>query len=311
MLAPNKSFASLRAMLRDHIRILRCSGLMFAVAVAVRSGAAEALPEPSRPADKSGYTIFHPVPRELLREMSTDRPDKTESPYTVDAGHVQVEADVVNYTYDRHNSARDGTRVETLAIAPFNFKIGLCPSTDLQIVVPSYTSIRTDPRAGAVQHERGFGDLVTRLKYNFWGNDGGDTALGVMPFVKWPTGSSGVGNERVEGGVILPLAVALPAGWGMGVMTEVDYNRDEDDHGHHAEFVNTITFSHTLVGELSGYVEFFSNVSTEADARWVGTVDLGLTYALTPDIQLDAGVNLGVTRAADDVNPFLGISIRF
>ncbi len=40
--------------------------------------------------DKSGYDLFHPTPRDLMREMSTDRPDQTESPYTVYAGHFQV-----------------------------------------------------------------------------------------------------------------------------------------------------------------------------------------------------------------------------
>jgi hypothetical protein len=37
----------------------------------------------------------------------------------------------------------------------------------------------------------------------------------------------------------------------------------------------------------------------------------GFTYALTRDIQLDAGVNIGLTDAADDVNPFLGLSLRY
>ena len=46
-----------------------------------------------RKADKSIYTLFHPTPREWMREMSTDRPDQTESPNTVDAGHFQVELD--------------------------------------------------------------------------------------------------------------------------------------------------------------------------------------------------------------------------
>jgi len=41
---------------------------------------------------KSRYTLFNPTPRELVREMNTDRPDKTESPYTPDAGHFQIEA---------------------------------------------------------------------------------------------------------------------------------------------------------------------------------------------------------------------------
>jgi hypothetical protein len=46
------------------------------------------------PADKWQYHLLRPTPAELIPEMSTDRPDKTESPYTVDAGHFQVELDV-------------------------------------------------------------------------------------------------------------------------------------------------------------------------------------------------------------------------
>jgi hypothetical protein len=32
---------------------------------------------------------------------------------------------------------------------------------------------------------------------------------------------------------------------------------------------------------------------------------------LTQDIQLDGGVNIGATRTAPDVNPFVGLSFRF
>ena len=66
----------------------------------VAAWAGEPAPASSGPAaDKSAYTLWHPTPRALLRELTTDRPDKTESPYTVDAGHVQIEADLVNYSY--------------------------------------------------------------------------------------------------------------------------------------------------------------------------------------------------------------------
>jgi hypothetical protein len=32
--------------------------------------------------NKWQYNLYNPTPRVLMREMSTDRPDKTESPYT-------------------------------------------------------------------------------------------------------------------------------------------------------------------------------------------------------------------------------------
>ena len=82
-----------------------------------------------------------------MREMSTDRPDKTESPYTVDAGHFQVEMDVLAYSYDRNNGLPGDTRVESLSIAPMNLKVGLCNRADFQVFVETYNSVRTHVRA--------------------------------------------------------------------------------------------------------------------------------------------------------------------
>ena len=263
-------------------------------------------------ADKSQYHIFNPTPRELMREMSTDRPDKTESPYTVDAGHYQVEMDILSYAYDRYNGLPANVSVESVAIAPMNLKVGLCNYADLQVVIETYNSVRVRNRSSReVNEQRGFGDIIPRLKMNLWGNDGGPTAFGLMPYVKLPTNQDDLGNNSVEGGLIAPLAVSLPYDFGLGLMTQVDAVRDEDGDGYHPEFVNSITVSRDIIGDLAGFVEFFSSVSTEEGSEWVGTVDLGLTYGLTEDIQLDAGVYLGVTRSADDVNPFLGLSWRF
>lgn len=263
-------------------------------------------------ADKSQYCLFNPTPREQMREMSTDRPDKTESAYTVDAGHYQIEMDVFSYALDRYNGIPGDHRSEALAIAPMNLKVGLLNNVDLQVVVQPYVSLREhNVAARTVDKNRGFGDVIPRLKINLWGNDGGSTALAVMPYVKLPTNTDHVGNNSVEGGLIVPLAVSLPQEWNLGLMTQLDIMRDASGGGHHPEFVNTITLSHAIVGELSGFVEFYSSVSTESGSEWVGTFDCGLTYMLTEDIQLDAGVYVGLTRSADDINPFLGLSWRF
>lgn len=260
--------------------------------------------------DKSGYHLFHPTPSALLREMSTDRPDKTESAYTVDAGHFQIEMDLVSYTHDHDTAAGADLKSDSFAVAPVNLKVGLLNQVDLQLMLDTYNWVRISDR-GAVTRQSGFGDVTTRLKINCWGNDSGPTALALMPFVKFPTSQDGLGNNAIEGGLIIPLAVELPHGWSMGLMTEFDFMQDADGAGHHPEFINSVTFGHGIVGRLSGYLEFFSQVSADQEAPWIGTVDLGLTYRLTDNLQLDAGVNLGVTRSADDLNLFLGLSVRF
>jgi hypothetical protein len=131
-----------------------------------------------------------------------------------------------------------------------------------------------------------------------------------MPFLTFPTAQDDLGTDAVEGGLIVPLAVELPAGWGMGLMTQLDRLRDDDADGYHFQWTNTATVGHDIVGDLAGYVEFFGSVDTEQTDDWEGTVDFGLTYAVTPDLQLDAGINVGVTDSADDLVVFVGVSWR-
>jgi hypothetical protein len=268
--------------------------------------AGQTMDEVSADTDKWQYNLFNPTPRVLMRPMSTDRPDKTESPYSVDAGHFQIESTLVDFAID--NGISDNGKAFGINAANVNLKVGLTNNADFQVVVENYLyeQVRAD---GQTTRKSGFGDITTRLKVNLWGNDGGTTALAVMPFVTWPTNTNEFGNKKVEGGIIVPLAVELPWGFGMGVMTEVDFvARDEGGYG--ANFINSITFSRDIIGNLAGYVECFAELQ-DTGVDPVLTVDTGLTYMLTENIQLDAGINFGVTEAADDFNPFVGISMRF
>ena len=265
------------------------------------------------PPDKSGYNLFRPTPDVLLRELATDRPDRTENPYTVDAGHFQIELDLLGYTYDRTKTEGADRTVRSLDVAPFNLKVGLFNNSDLQFIAETFTVQKTNDHVARTSDTiSGFGDVTVRWKLNFWGNDGGKTTgFGMISFAKFPTSQNGLGNDAVEGGVIFPLEIKLAEDWDLGTMTEVDWRQNSNNSAYHAESINTITVAHRIVGTLEGYVEFYSNVSGERNAAWIGTFDFGATYKLTPNIQLDAGVNIGVTESADDVNPFVGLTVRY
>src|SRR5262245_25948677 len=95
--------------------------LGLAVASGLTANAQPALEDETRTAaapDKSIYNLFNPTPRDLMREMSTDRPDQTESPYTVDAGHFQMEMDLGIATFDRDKSGGGDVRTEVWGVAP-------------------------------------------------------------------------------------------------------------------------------------------------------------------------------------------------
>ena len=93
-------------------------------------------------------------------------------------------------------------------------------------------------------------------------------------------------------------------------MTEFDFVSN-DTGGYDTEFVNSITFAHDIVGDLGGYVEFFTVAGSAPGFKWQSQVDAGFTYALNENIQLDLGCNFGVTDSAPDFNPFIGLSWRY
>ena len=285
---------------------------MRALAFAMIAAAAAASPASAQPVDKSGYSLTNPTPNDALRELSTDRPDKTESPYTVDAGHFQIELDFLTYTRDFDRSAGQNLRSETIGVVPVNLKLGLNNDTDLQLLIDPYVRQTVTNRATlARERASGVGDVTLRLKRNLWGNDGGRTALALMPFVRLPTSSNGIGTGAVEFGLIVPLAIGVSDQVGIGLMTEIDMLERSDDSGYAATFINSATASFALSDRLGAYAELFTERSTERGARWIVTGDIGLTFAVTDNLQLDGGVNLGITDSADDLELFVGLSRRF
>ena len=259
--------------------------------------------------DKSAYKAFNRTPESQLRELNTDRPDLTESPYTVNTGWWQLEMDIFSYTRDHDTAGGADVKASALSLANINLKVGLTSTIDLQTVFSPYTRVKVNDRiSGARTSVSGFGDITSRLKINFWGNDGGESAFGLMPFVKWPTNQHGLGNKSVEGGLIVPYARALPGGWDLGAMTELDLVRNGADTGYTTEWVNSVTVGHDIAGKLGGYVELATIRKSGPD---VVSFDCGLTYGIGKHVQFDLGANVGLTRAADDLNVFTGLSVRF
>jgi hypothetical protein len=260
--------------------------------------------------DKAVYTLFKPVPAEMMRELSADRPDKTDCPFTVDAGHYQVEMDLANLTYDAPNSERADIRSENSQIGPMNLKAGILNNMDIQLVLLPFLWIRTkDESLGTVQQKFGFGDITPRVKVNLIGNDHGFFALALIPFVKLPTNQYNLGNHAVEGGLGIPFAFDIP-NWDVGFQTTVNFAQNENGKGYHTEFSNSVSVGHAIIGEVFYHGEFFSNVSTQANSHWIGTVDTWFTYQALRNLCLDAGIYIGVTEAADDWHPWVGLTWR-
>jgi hypothetical protein len=262
-------------------------------------------PSPTPTLDKSQYTLFNPTPIDLRRPYNTDRPSKTDTPYTVDAGVFQIESDVVNWTLDYEN----GVRTRTWIVGNSNFKLGLTNWMDLQVFPQFYVNTRTSgPAFGKPVDHDGFGDTTVRLKINLLGNDGGKSAIGFLSSLKIPTNTGDTGNHVWEPGFELPVSYSLPWGFTLFGQTRIDILDKPRSSKMRVQWQNPIGLSRTIVGNLSTYVEFYDAVGS---GPWVGTLDTGLIYQVTPNFSIDVDAFFGLTDNAPDYNVFTGFGYRF
>ncbi len=280
------------------------------------------------PEDKSQYTLFNPTPAEAMRPWRTDRAGV--SPYTLDAGHFEVDLTPLAYGYDEHDViiaggnafvvfARVQIRSEAWSYGALAAKVGLANRLDAEVRFVPYETITTEPehlffdengRPVLPRTTRsGFSDVVSRLKLNIWGNDGGKSALSVSGNVKFPTASDNLGNGQFEGGPSVEFAAQLPCG--IELRLNVAANLFEDDREHRQASIETLmSFSRQIVGNLEGYFTFDAIAFTTGD-DWLGAVKAGLNYRIAKNIELYLGNSFGVTDNAFDYQPFLGIAARF
>ena len=265
------------------------------------------------PPDKSGYSLFNPTPTDQMRSFNTDRPTKSNVPYTVDAGHFQYEGDLFIYTYD--NTSTPDTQITSWTVGNPTFKLGLLNNVDFEVNFSFYNTIRTATvSTGASSVSQGVGDTFTRFKWNLFGNEGGGPAFAFIPYAKWPTAPvspTGTGNGYIEGGLIAPLALPLPMGFTAIVMGEMDIVKNSFDSNYRVNIPTLLNISRSIFDNVTAYAEIYANWSTNPQAPNIYTADFALAWQPRPNFQLDVGINIGLNPAAPPYQIYMGIAQRF
>lgn len=261
-----------------------------------------------------GHHLFNPTPDDQLRPMTTERPSKTDSAYSLDAGRVQVETNLFGYV--RNDDCTDGTCTDTRQRyfgGSTNLRIGLLDNTDIQFITDLYREINLhDETADTTSKRSGIGDTQVRLKVNLIGNDPStDFSLAVLPYVKIPTNQDDMGNDRYEGGIGLPFNLNFDGGWSLGGMTQYNLISQPDETGYDSAYANSLIVGKSFAEKWSGYTEVYTYKADQSGARWQNTAGVGAIYSVTDNFKVDANLHLGLSDAADDTNFFVGTAYRF
>ncbi len=249
------------------------------------------------------YNLFNPVPKKQMKEMETDRPDVTESAYTVEPGHFQVETDLYKFVRNSGGETNSTTHIFNLG----NYKLGLSERSDIQFVIPTYISnnLRERSTNKVIGRTGGFDDITLRFKYNIWGYAGGRTALAALPFISLPTSS--FSHNGVQGGIVFPFALKINKGLDFGTQIELDIIKEDDDT-YHPEYLYSFTFGKSFSKKLGGFAE--SVVSLSAYNKHTDLfVNSGIIYSISEDFNIDAWFNYRINKQADKIF-FAGFSFR-
>jgi hypothetical protein len=92
-------------------------------------------------------------------------------------------------------------------------------------------------------------------------------------------------------------------------MFQADVIRDEADDGYTGALTFTATRGFDLTMRLSAFTETVVTAPFEGDAE--AYLNGGFVFEMNDNWYLDAGINIGLNRAAEDTRIFAGTSFRF
>lgn len=260
--------------------------------------AALAIPTSLVSLKQDSYLHFNRTPDQVLRPMTVD------GAQTLDVGRVQVEMDLASTTLTRSS---DGVATAT-SVAPMTIRVGGLRDLDMQLHWSPYNVERDG--AGNVVAE-GAEHLEARMKLNVWGNDGGDSALAIMPYLRIPTPTKAMGNQAMELGMTVPYDQALPHDWSLSLSGDVALLKEEEGVGYRPALNATATLGRPIKGDLSGYVELSGDIDgADWSAPSLGAA-AGVSYALRENFAIDAGVCAPLTDPGAELGVAVSAAARF
>ncbi len=254
-----------------------------------------------------GYSFFNPTPPEKLKSMTTERPSKTSSSFTIDAGHMQIESTF--YSLTKNNDK--GVKTSSSEFGSTMFRLGLTESSEFSLVTSALIFEKTQS-AESQRNVKAHGDTLLRMRYNLFGNnpDSG-SSFAMIPYVKIPTNDKKIGNDYYEGGLKSQYDSKLNDDYSISYLFEVMGIKKSDNSSYIPAFSNAFDFGKYLNSKAYLYVEIASFKSTEKHSSAKNNLDFGLIYQVTANFTLDVVTNFGISKAADDFNFITGGSYRF
>lgn len=190
---------------------------------------------------------------------------------------------------------------------------GIIPKVDAFVKIPYLNAKAEFP--GGDKTENGFGDLTIGAKWNFMNVD--KTALAVKPFIVLPTGDDKKGLGAGKAGFGASLIASLELDKHMAIDGNLRLLHQGVEGGDaYNEFSGSVAGKLEATKELKAVCELIVSKSDEkladgSTAKAQAYATLGAIYEATKNIDVDAGLRLGLTKESEDYAILAGVTFKF
>ena len=227
------------------------------------------------------------LPATAQDTISTDRPDFTEATSTVGVHTLQAE-----FGFSRAIAGDD--HVDTAGEGVIRY--GLRPRFELRLGLPS--------RINVDGLDAGLGDMSVGVKWNAadFGDGGKFTLVSTLVL---PTGQEDFTGEEVQPSFFAVASLLLTDRLGIAGQTGAMFFKSDDAWD--TNFMATTVLGLSLIDNLGAFAGIRMDVSEGQDAQFVSQI--GLTYLISRDFQVDVHGGAGLTDATPD--QFFGFGLAY
>lgn len=236
------------------------------------------------------------------------RAQVTETPHTMAPGSFLLRVDAITIGVDRDRTAPK--TYTALGLASALLSTGVTRDLDVQFGMQFFLR-QTYQLQGSNRTSSGRGDSTIRAKYTFWRDPAHGAAMAVIPYLKLPSNTGGVGNNHTEGGVIVPWAMNLGRGTDLGAMGQWDLRRNPANTRYDSRWLVSGYAKQHLIGGLAAYAESTFSVSSASASTFVGGLGGGVTFDVSKSLQFDYNLSRGLGNRATDWTNLLRVNWRF
>ncbi len=270
--------------------------LLVAVAVAIAPGIAAA-----QQADESAED--EPRRSAIVEALSTDRPGFWCGPYVVGTGILQIESGIAIDWSRRGNHRSKGLST------PLVLRYGVSDRLEMRLKTSGLVVTRESSADVPRTTTEGVAAPTVEAKWQLTESTGPTLAL--LLSTALPIGSPALRPGQLQPAALLSADLPVSGSASISLNAGVVSAFDDGLEGRFAQgfFAGVLGFA--LADDWGGFIEVAATTPDAINGDSAVFVDSGVSWVVSPDLQLDLSAIRGVTAAATDWTAMVGVSLRF